>query len=95
MDALPEFQLLRPTTLADVLAARAAHPASRLIGGGTDLIVNIRRGIEAHFTRAGHRAASPHPSRASYRTPATHSSDSALRAAASSSSKTSAKFRSF
>ncbi len=47
MDALPEFDLLRPATLADVLAARAAHPASRLIGGGTDLIVNIRRGIEA------------------------------------------------
>jgi len=47
MDALPEFQLLRPTTIADVLAARAAHPASRLIGGGTDLLVNIRRGIEA------------------------------------------------
>jgi 4-hydroxybenzoyl-CoA reductase subunit beta len=47
MDALPEFQLLRPTTLAEVLAARAEHPASRLIGGGTDLIVNIRRGIES------------------------------------------------
>ena len=47
MDALPQFQLLRPTTIADVLAARAAHPASRLIGGGTDLLVNIRRGIEA------------------------------------------------
>ena len=47
MDALPQFQLIRPTTLADVLAARTAHPASRLIGGGTDLLVNIRRGIEA------------------------------------------------
>src|SRR5580692_7471374 len=47
MDALPEFQLLRPTTLDEVLAARAAHPDSRLIGGGTDLLVNIRRGIVA------------------------------------------------
>jgi 4-hydroxybenzoyl-CoA reductase subunit beta len=47
MDALPEFQLLRPTTLADMLAARAAHPDSSLIGGGTDLMVNIRRGIVA------------------------------------------------
>jgi 4-hydroxybenzoyl-CoA reductase subunit beta len=47
MDALPEFELLRPTTVADVLAARRAHPASRLVGGGTDLVVNIRRGIEA------------------------------------------------
>jgi 4-hydroxybenzoyl-CoA reductase subunit beta len=47
MDALPEFQVVRPTTLADVIKARATHPGSRLLGGGTDLIVNIRRGIEA------------------------------------------------
>jgi 4-hydroxybenzoyl-CoA reductase subunit beta len=47
MDALPAFELIRPRTLAEVLAARAAHPQSRLIGGGTDLLVNIRRGIEA------------------------------------------------
>ncbi|MEA2907861.1 MAG: 4-hydroxybenzoyl-CoA reductase subunit beta [Alphaproteobacteria bacterium] len=47
MDALPPFELLRPTTLDDVLAARAAHPQSALIGGGTDLMVNIRRGIVA------------------------------------------------
>ena len=45
MDALPEFALLRPTTLDGVVAARAAHPDSRLLGGGTDLVVNIRRGI--------------------------------------------------
>src|SRR4029077_451253 len=47
MDALPEFDLLRPTTLDGVVKARAAHPSSRLIGGGTDLMVNIRRGIVA------------------------------------------------
>ena len=47
MEALTEFQLLRPKTLADVLAARSAHPASQLLGGGTDLIVNLRRGILA------------------------------------------------
>jgi len=47
MDALPEFELLNPTTLDEVLAARAAHPESRPVGGGTDLIVNIRRGIVA------------------------------------------------
>jgi 4-hydroxybenzoyl-CoA reductase subunit beta len=47
MDALPEFEVLRPKTVADVLAARRAHPKSRLVGGGTDLVVNIRRGIEA------------------------------------------------
>jgi 4-hydroxybenzoyl-CoA reductase subunit beta len=47
MDALPELELVRPTTLAEVIAARAAHPDSRLLGGGTDLVVNIRRGIVA------------------------------------------------
>src|SRR5215467_7265171 len=47
MDALPEFELLRPTTLAELLAARASHPDSQLLGGGTDLLVNIRRGIVA------------------------------------------------
>ena len=47
MEALAEFQLLRPTTLDGVLEARAAHPGSQLLGGGTDLIVNLRRGIVA------------------------------------------------
>lgn len=47
MDALPEFELLRPTTLDQAIKARAAHPASRPLGGGTDLVVNIRRGIVA------------------------------------------------
>ena len=47
MEALAEFQLLRPTTLDGVVEARAAHPDSRLLGGGTDLIVNVRRGIVA------------------------------------------------
>jgi 4-hydroxybenzoyl-CoA reductase subunit beta len=47
MDALPEFELLRPSTLNEALQARAAHPGARLLGGGTDLMVNIRRGIVA------------------------------------------------
>lgn len=47
MDALPDFRLLRPQSLDEAIAARAAHPNSRLLGGGTDLLVNIRRGIEA------------------------------------------------
>ena len=47
MEALPEFELLSPTTLGEVLAARRAQPDARLVGGGTDLVVNIRRGIEA------------------------------------------------
>jgi 4-hydroxybenzoyl-CoA reductase subunit beta len=47
MDALPEFELVRPTSLADVVKARASHLDARLLGGGTDLVVNIRRGIVA------------------------------------------------
>ena len=47
MEALPEFEVLSPTTLGEALAARQAHPEARLVGGGTDLVVNIRRGIEA------------------------------------------------
>src|SRR5215510_9545751 len=47
MDALPEFELLRPRSLSEALAAHAAHPDARLLGGGTDLMVNIRRGIVA------------------------------------------------
>jgi 4-hydroxybenzoyl-CoA reductase subunit beta len=47
MEALPELRLVTPTTLADALAARNAHPDAQLLGGGTDLVVNIRRGIVA------------------------------------------------
>ena len=47
MDALPQFDLVRPRTLPELVAARAAHGDSWLIGGGTDLMVNIRRGIVA------------------------------------------------
>ena len=47
MDALPEFELVRPQTLDALVKARAAHPDSSLLGGGTDLVVNIRRGIVA------------------------------------------------
>jgi 4-hydroxybenzoyl-CoA reductase subunit beta len=47
MDALPALDLIRPVTLNALIAARAAHPGGRLLGGGTDLLVNIRRGIVA------------------------------------------------
>jgi 4-hydroxybenzoyl-CoA reductase subunit beta len=47
MDVLPEFELVRPRSLDEVIRARTAHPDSRLLGGGTDLVVNIRRGIVA------------------------------------------------
>jgi 4-hydroxybenzoyl-CoA reductase subunit beta len=47
MDPLPCFDLVRPRSLDELIAARAAHGDSRLLGGGTDLVVNIRRGIVA------------------------------------------------
>jgi 4-hydroxybenzoyl-CoA reductase subunit beta len=47
MDALPPFALVRPRTLDDIVEAFAEHPDGRLVGGGTDLVVNIRRGIVA------------------------------------------------
>src|SRR6185437_1140654 len=47
MDALPDFRVLNPKTLDEAIAARAAHPTSKPLGGGTDLVVNIRRGIVA------------------------------------------------
>lgn len=47
MDALADFELLRPQSVEEALKARAAHPAAQLLGGGTDLMVNIRRGIVA------------------------------------------------
>jgi len=47
MDALPDFRVLNPVTIDEVIAARAAHSDSKPLGGGTDLVVNIRRGIVA------------------------------------------------
>ncbi len=45
MNVLPPFELLRATTVDQALEWRLEHPRSRLLGGGTDLIVNTRRGI--------------------------------------------------
>jgi 4-hydroxybenzoyl-CoA reductase subunit beta len=46
MHALSEFTLQRPGTLADAAALLAAEPQARLVAGGTDLLPNLRRGIE-------------------------------------------------
>ncbi|HAK58835.1 MAG TPA: 4-hydroxybenzoyl-CoA reductase subunit beta [Nitrospiraceae bacterium] len=50
MDPLHDFTLLRPTTLDEMVKARRKAPSARLIGGGTDLMVNMRRGIETPQT---------------------------------------------
>jgi 4-hydroxybenzoyl-CoA reductase subunit beta len=47
VDALPQFEVLQPLSLDEAIKSRAEHPHSRLLGGGTDLVVNIRRGIVA------------------------------------------------
>src|SRR6516164_3494034 len=43
--SLGGLRLVRPSTVKEAVAARFEHPGSRFIAGGTDLIVNMRRGI--------------------------------------------------
>jgi 4-hydroxybenzoyl-CoA reductase subunit beta len=42
---MPELQLTRPRSTQDALAAHRDHPDSRFIAGGTDLLVNMRHGL--------------------------------------------------
>jgi 4-hydroxybenzoyl-CoA reductase subunit beta len=50
MELMPEFRLHRPTTVEDAVKLRAGDENSRYLAGGTDMLVNIRRGIEAPTT---------------------------------------------
>ena len=43
--SLAEFRLVQPGTVNEAITARLKQPGSRFIAGGTDLIVNMRRGI--------------------------------------------------
>jgi len=45
MTALQDFQLARPRDVEAAVAACRAHEGSRFLAGGTDLIVNMRRGL--------------------------------------------------
>lgn len=49
MDGMPTFELVRPTSVAQAAALLAA-PGSRIIAGGTDLVPNLRRGLEQPVT---------------------------------------------
>jgi len=42
---LPEFNLIRPTSVTDALTAFQDHPNARFFAGGTDLIPNMRHGL--------------------------------------------------
>lgn len=46
MTVLPDFDLIRPATLTEAVAA-LARPGAQALAGGTDLIVNLRRGLGA------------------------------------------------
>ena len=46
MHALNPFTLRRPTTLTEAASLLAADPQARLVAGGTDLLPNLRRGLE-------------------------------------------------
>ncbi|HXZ22208.1 MAG TPA: 4-hydroxybenzoyl-CoA reductase subunit beta [Pseudolabrys sp.] len=42
---LTEFSFVQPRTVKEAIAARLNHTGARFIAGGTDLLVNMRRGI--------------------------------------------------
>jgi 4-hydroxybenzoyl-CoA reductase subunit beta len=44
---MPDFRLSRPQSYAEAAALLAADPAARLLAGGTDLVPNLRRGLES------------------------------------------------
>ena len=46
MEYMPDFDLHRPTGLEDAVRLGGATDGARYLAGGTDMIVNVRRGIE-------------------------------------------------
>jgi 4-hydroxybenzoyl-CoA reductase subunit beta len=46
MEYMPNFQLHRPTSPEEAIKLLNEEPEVRLVAGGTDMIVNVRRGIE-------------------------------------------------
>src|SRR4051794_29783839 len=45
MNLLPEFRCHRPATLQEAVRLKAAFANARFLAGGTDLLVNLRRGL--------------------------------------------------
>lgn len=50
MENMPAFTLHRPETAAEAVKLKSSDATSRYLAGGTDMIVNVRRGIEAPET---------------------------------------------
>ncbi|MBT5455686.1 MAG: 4-hydroxybenzoyl-CoA reductase subunit beta [Rhodospirillaceae bacterium] len=46
MELMPEFKLHRPETVAEAVKLNGGADTARYLAGGTDMVVNIRRGIE-------------------------------------------------
>lgn len=46
MEFMPDFDLHRPTGIEEAVRLSASTEAARYLAGGTDMIVNVRRGIE-------------------------------------------------
>jgi len=46
MEYMPDFTLHRPTAVEDAVRLRAETEGALFVAGGTDMIVNVRRGIE-------------------------------------------------
>ena len=46
MEYMPDFKMHRPETIADAVKLYASEDNARFLAGGTDMVVNIRRGIE-------------------------------------------------
>ena len=42
----PDFRLAHPRDIEAAVALRGAQPSSRFLAGGTDLVVNLRRGLD-------------------------------------------------
>jgi 4-hydroxybenzoyl-CoA reductase subunit beta len=45
MNLMPDLRLHRPTTLDEAVRLKASLDGSRFVNGGTDLLINLRRGL--------------------------------------------------
>lgn len=45
MNVMPDFRYCRPNTLAEAVGLRATYPDAQVMAGGTDFVVNMRRGL--------------------------------------------------